>query len=133
MKKKTIRSIIIPSLVIVILFIVNFSTTVIIKNDNVFARYTYADKSIITELSDEDSKTVINILNGKRISIFDLPSCGFDENVAVIINGKTFCIACDECGTVYYKERNGYISLDNNENEKLREILSAYGFEWPCV
>lgn len=133
MKKKTIRSIIIPSLVIVILFIVNFSTTVIIKNDNVFAKYIYADKSIITELSDEDSKTVINILNGKHISIFDLPSCGFDENVAVIINDKTFCIACDECGTVYYKERNGYISLDNNENEKLREILSAYGFEWPCV
>ena len=25
-----------------------------------------------------------------------------------------------------------FISLDDNENEQLREILSDYGFEWPC-
>ena len=129
MRKKII--IMISVFVFLVLLIVNFFT-VIIGKENVTARYIYGDKNITTELTETDSNLVTEILNGKHISIFDLPSCGFDENVAVIINGKTFCIACDECGTVYFKERNGYISLDDSENKQLREILSDYGFEWPC-
>ena len=130
MSKKII--VIISVFVFIVLLIVNFFSVIIIGNENVSARYIYGDKNITTELTETDSNLVTEILNGKHISIFDLPSCGFDENVAVIINGKTFCIACDECGTVYFKERNGYISLDGNENEQLRNILSNYGFEWPC-
>lgn len=118
--------------IIIALLIFNFSTVLLLENRTVTARYIYGDKNITTELSQEDAKRVIKILNGKHISIFNLPACGFDENVAVIINGKTFCIACDECGTVYFKERNGYIDLEKSENEELRKILSDYGFEWPC-
>lgn len=118
--------------IIIALLIFNFSTVLLFENRTVTARYIYGDKNITTELSQEDAKRVIKILNGKHISIFNLPACGFDENVAVIINGKTFCIACDECGTVYFKERNGYIDLEKSENEELRKILSDYGFEWPC-
>ena len=130
MSKKII--VIISVFVVIVLLIVNFFSVIIIGNENVSARYIYGDKNITTELTETDSNLVTEILNGKHISIFDLPSCGFDENVAVIINGKTFCIACDECGTVYFKERNGYISLDDNENEQLRMILTNYGFAWPC-
>ena len=129
MRKKII--IMISVFVFLVLLIVNFFT-VIIGKENVTARYIYGDKNITTELSEEDSNIVTEILNGKHLSIFLLPACGFDENIAVIINGKTFCIACDECGTVYFKERNGYISLDDNENEQLRMILTNYGFAWPC-
>lgn len=96
-------------------------------------RYIYGEKNIETELLIEDKNAIIDILDGKLINIFDMPACGFVDDVAVIIGGKTFCIACDECGTVYYKERNGYISLNDDENIKLRTILSEYGFEWPCV
>ena len=130
MRKKII--VIISVFIFIVLLIVNFFSVIIISNENVSARYIYGDKNIMTELTEADSNLVTEILNGKHISIFDLPSCGFDENVAVIINGKTFCIACDECGTVYFKERNGYISLDDNENEQLRMILTNYGFAWPC-
>lgn len=129
MKKKTV--IIISIFIFIALFIVNL-TTVIIFGNKVSAKYIYGDKNIVTELSDEDAKVVTKILNGKHVSVFLLPACGFDENVAVIINGKTFCIACDACGTVYLKEHNGYIILDDNENVQLRNILSKYGFEWPC-
>ena len=130
MSKKII--VIISVFVFIVLLIVNFFSVIIIGNEYVSARYIYGDKNITTELSEEDSNIVTEILNGKHLSIFLLPACGFDENIAVIINGKTFCIACDECGTVYFKERNGYISLDDNENEQIRKILYDYGFEWPC-
>ncbi len=130
MKKKII--IFISICVLLVILIVNFSTVIIVGKENVTARYIYGDKNITTKLSEEDATLVAEILNGKHISIFELPACGFDENVSVIINDNTFCIACDECGTVYFKERNGYISLDDSENKQLREILSDYGFEWPC-
>lgn len=130
MKKKII--IIVSICVLLAFLIINFSTVIIIGKENVTARYIYGDKNITTELLEEDATLVAEILNGKYVSFFDLPSCGFDENVSVVINEKTFCIACDECGTVYFKERNGYISLDDSENKQLREILSDYGFEWPC-
>lgn len=129
MKKKIV--IIISILIIAAFFLLNVSTVKII-GDKASVRYIYGDKNITAELSDEDAEVIIEILNGKHISIFDLPSCGFDDNVAVIINGKTFCIACDECGTVYFKERNCCIILENDENIELRNILSNYGFEWPC-
>ena len=130
MKKKII--IFISICILLVILIVNFSTVIIVGKQNVTVRYIYGDKNITTELSEEDAALVTEILNGKHVSVFDLPSCGFDENVSVKINENTFCIACDECGTVYFKERNGYISLDDDENEQLREILSDYGFEWPC-
>lgn len=130
MKKKTL--IIISVIALLVLLFINFTTVIFIGNENVTARYIYGNKNIITELNQKDANVIIKILKGKHISVFELPACGFDENVAVIINGKTFCISCDECGTVYFKERNGYILLDDNENEQLREILSGYGFDWPC-
>lgn len=130
MKKKII--IIVSICVLLAFLIINFSTVIIIGKENVTARYIYGDKNITTELLEEDATLVAEILNGKYVSFFDLPSCGFDENVSVVIDEKTFCIACDECGTVYFKERNGYISLDDSENKQLREILSDYDFEWPC-
>ena len=130
MKKKIV--IVISIFIVLVLLIFNFSTVVFVGKENVTARYIYGEKNIVTELSDDDARMVSKILNGKHVNIFLLPACGFDENVAVVINGKTFCIACDECGTVYLKERNGYISLDDNENEEIRKILCNYGFEWPC-
>ena len=96
-------------------------------------RYIYGEKNIETELSIEDKNAIIDILDGKLINIFDMPACGFADDVAVIIGGKTFCIARDECGTVYYKEHNGYISLDSEENQRIRTILEDYGFSWPCI
>ena len=58
MKKKTV--IIISALALAVLLIINFSTVRII-GDKVTARYIYGDKNIITELSDEDAKTVTKI------------------------------------------------------------------------
>lgn len=131
MKKKLV--LVLVAFLCVTLLVVNFFYVRISSKETGTARYIYRDKNISTEISREDMNKIVGILNGKTIDPLILPACGFDENIAVVINGKTFCVACDECGTVYYKEHNGYISLDDNENEQLRNILSGYGFEWPCV
>jgi len=116
---------------IVILSIYSFVVD-IDKDELGIARYIYNDMSIETEISSEDMIVIAEILDGKYIDVFVLPACGFDENIAIVVGNKTFCIACDECGTIYFKESNGYIDLDCDENDKLRSILAGYGFEWPC-
>lgn len=133
MKKKVLFFVLVLSFAVIL--ILNFSFVKVNNRDAAIARYIYGDKNITAEISSEDIEKIAEILDGKRISVFDLPSCGFDENVAVVIGSKTFCIACDDCGTIYYKDKviKGYIYLDADENEKIRTVLENYGFEWPCV
>lgn len=130
MKNKLLISFLLIIAIVVCAF--NFFVVNVDRKDSAIARYIYKDKNIEVVISAEDMSVIAEILDGKSIDVFALPACGFDENVAVIINNKTFCIACDECGAVYLKERNGYISLESDENEQLRNILHDYGFEWPC-
>ena len=130
MKKRIL--IIVFFVTIIAILIVGYFTVNVNKNNIGTARYIYGEKNIETKISDEDMKEIVDILDGKHLSLM-LPACGFDENVAIVINNKTFCIACDACGSIYYKERKGYIKLNDDENEKIRSILENYGFSWPCV
>ena len=133
MKKKVFSVVLI--LFCAVVLILNFTFVRVNNRDTAIARYIYADKSITAEISEEDTKDIAEILDGKHISLFDLPSCGFDENVAVVIGNKTFCIACDDCATIFYKDKviKGYINLEADENEKIRTVLENCGFAWPCV
>lgn len=97
------------------------------------ANFVYADKNVSEEISKEDLETIDEIFSGKIINPFVLPSCGFDDNISIVADGKTFCPANDDCAIVYYKERKGYFNLSENEQARLRALLEKYGFEFPCV
>ena len=97
------------------------------------ANFVYADKNVSEEISKEDLEKIDEIFSGKIINPFVLPSCGFDDNISIVADGKTFCPANDDCAIVYYKERKGYFNLSENEQARLRALLEKYGFEFPCV
>lgn len=122
------------SLLLVMFIIFSFSSCskVEVADGEMIAVFRYGDIDITKPLSDEDAKTVREIFNGKSL-FSDSPSCGFDENVALIINGNTYCIACDTCGTIYNVEKDKYFNLNEKENETLRDLLCEYGFTFPCL
>ena len=97
------------------------------------ANFVYADKNVSEKISKEDLETIDEIFSGKIINPFVLPACGFDDNISIVADGKTFCPANDDCAIVYYKERKGYFNLSENEQARLRALLEKYGFEFPCV
>ena len=97
------------------------------------ANFVYADKNVSEEISKEDFETIDKIFSGQIINPFVLPSCGFDDNISIVADGKTFCPANDDCAIVYYKERKGYFNLSENEQAQFRALLEKYGFEFPCV
>ena len=113
------------------LFKLNKTNVNTINNGTVVFKYGEAD--ISKKLSDEDLNTIKNIFNNKKL-YKDSPSCGFSENIAVVLDGtQIFCIACDNCPIIYYKNEGLYFKISDQENELLRNILTRYGFHFPCV
>ena len=131
MKKYIVR---VSSLLLVLLMIFSFSSCskVEVAEGEMIAVFQYGDAEITKPLSDEDSEIVRKIFNRKSL-FSDSPSCGFSENIALIIDGNTYCIACDYCGKIYNVEEDKYFNLSDEENGTLRNMLCEYGFTFPCI
>ena len=113
--------------------VLGYAVVSVNEKGSAVANFVYADKNVSEEISKEDLETIDKIFSGKIINPFVLPSCGFDDNISIVADGKTFCPANDDCAIVYYKERKGYFNLSENEQARLRALLEKYGFEFPCV
>ena len=126
--------VLVSSFLLVVLMIFSFSSCskVEVAEGEMVAVFQYGDADITKPLSDEDSEIVRKIFNGKSL-FSDSPSCGFSEDVALIIDGNTYCIACDYCGIIYNVEEDKYFNLSDEENETLRNMLCEYGFTFPCI
>ena len=119
-------------LIVTMLFLFSSCTKVEIAAGEMVAVFRYGGVDITKPLSDEDSEIVRKIFNRKSL-FSDSPSCGFSENIALIIDGNTYCIACDYCGKIYNVEEDKYFNLSDEENGTLRNMLCEYGFTFPCI
>ena len=86
--------------------------------------------NIDAPLTREDAEEIKNIVNGKLL-YYDSPSCGFDEKVAVSLNGRLLMPACDTCPTLKYK--NKYMSVSKEQIATIHQIFAKYGGTFPCV
>ena len=101
------------------------------KKAEVYFQYGYT--AAINQLSNNEMESVKTILNGKKLYKDNL-SCGFSEAVSIKFDDEhTFCIARDTCPIIYWKEKNRYIRLTENEKTQLYNLLEPYGFIFPCV
>ena len=103
-----------------------------VADGEMVAVFRYADVDITKPVAHEDSETIREIFNKKNLYADSL-SCGFSENVALIIGNDTYCIACDDCGIIYSIKEDKYFNLSDKENETLRTLLGEYGFTFPCA
>ena len=85
------------------------------------------------QLSNDDLLLINNIFSGKKL-YNDNPSCGFTQNVSIILNNtESFYIACDSCPIIYWKNKNKYFRISEKEYSQLKDVLEKYGFTFPCV
>lgn len=95
--------------------------------------FEYNDTHHSHSLSDKDLETLKELFNDKRM-YKDTPSCGFCDEVSIVFNNsQTFCIAGDTCPIIYWKQKNMYFKLSEDEKTQLYKLLEAYGFSFPCV
>jgi len=94
-------------------------------------RFIYEKEKIITEIGADDLRTLAEMFRGREM-YSDSPSCGFSEDISLVIGGQTFCFANDGCAIIYISEKNRYFRITHEESVTLREILTSYGFHFPC-
>lgn len=87
------------------------------------------------ELTEAETNAVVKILEGKNYDFYfgSTPSCGFDQNIAIIVNGVRFAIACDSCGTLLSYRNLQYVEISNEERAVLEELFTSRGGKFPCI
>lgn len=92
--------------------------------------YNYDNKHISVTLTEAESNIVRDIFNKKEL-YNDEPSCGFDKNISIKFDNDYYCIACDSCGIVKFKDK--YFNISNSERSKVEKIFKKYGGTFPCI
>ena len=109
-----------------ILFIIfSFSNMPNVSHGSV--NYKVNEQNTTISLSNEDLSFLRKTFNGKFLYKGNL-YCGFEESTSVVLGDQIFCIACDGCAKVYWKNQNKYFNLSNREYLALMECLKKYGF-----
>ena len=98
--------------------------------------YDYNGVSFEDDLTADEVAFVAKILNGKSqdAGLFSgVPSCGFDRDIAIIIGGTRYALACDKCGTLQNCSTLAYIHISDSERQILEEIFTSRGGKFPCI
>lgn len=134
--KKYVFMLLIILLVSMVIFIVlhkNRDSIMLEEFKNIKAIYKYSNKESIMEIELEDIELIYNIFKEKELYNDEL-SCGFSENVSIVVDDLYyFYFALDGCPVIYFKNEDKYIKLSNEERDNLFNILEKYNFKFPCV
>lgn len=98
--------------------------------------YDYNGISFSEVLTEQETAAVAQILNGKRTVSYwgSTPSCGFDSDIAIVIGGTRYALACDKCTTLKVCGTLAtYIEISQSERDVLEKIFTSRGGKFPCV
>lgn len=119
-------------LCIAIIFCFSACKIFILPNQTAKLNYEYMNIVIHKDLTEQESNTVINIINGSSL-YNDMPACGFNDKICIEIEGKKYAIACDNC-SIMKDVSTGMYFYPTEENMKIiRNIFISYGAKIPCV
>lgn len=130
------RIILYISLLTLLLSLIGCSKVSVSENASCKVVYQYGDISFSEALTTEEASAVAQILAGKVKTQYwgSTPSCGYDRNIAIEVNGTRYALACDKCATLKVcGSVNTYIELTQEERNILEGIFTARGGKFPCV
>lgn len=85
------------------------------------------------ELTEEETAAIIEILDGKVGYYSPMPSCGFNDDIAITIGSVKFAIGCDGCGSVQNCNNLQFIDISNEERAIIDEMFASRGATFPCI
>lgn len=101
-----------------------------IPDANAVLNFVYSDKNINVTLNEEESTTIKDMFDRKRLYKDNL-ACGFTESVSISFDGMVFCVACDMCPIIKFD--NKFFRISEKDREILNLIFEKYGGFFPCV
>ena len=130
MSDKTKRIVIFAVVLIAVIAVVSFFFRPVYVSGNGTAVFHYDGIDIEEPLSESESAAIAKIVNG-HFPHFDMPACGFSNQIGIRFSGQTISIACDNCPTL--SVHGMYFQISEGEAAKFRSIMRAHGASFPCV
>lgn len=127
MKKIIIACVAILVLVVMLVMLLGIELVKIANVQSGSIVYTIGNSAVNSELNSEDLSTVVRLFDSK-VCTYENPSCGFDEEFQIILNSndgpQVFYIAQDACGLIFWKNKQKYFTLSDQDNSYLRNLLN---------
>ena len=95
-------------------------------------RFVYGEDSISQVLTPEEVEQVAEIFD-QEILLTDSPSCGFDEDISITIDGQVFAVARDNCGIIQHCDSGRYFSVSEEDIAFIHALFEQYGGDFPCI
>ncbi len=135
MKKNKKWFIIIPILCVILVVVLVFncmhSKVDVNENSVVGLKYVYGDENIDLTLTEDESKTILEMFNNREMYWDNGLSCGFDDEIYLSVGEGKFYPSCDGCDIIRYKGK--IFHLTEEEREELNTILNKYNAKFPCI
>ena len=120
---------------VILVSICGCAKTSVNKNADVTLSFVYGEDDIHVKLDDSETQKVIDILNGNNYNPISsgVPSCGFDKNISLKVDGRTFSIACDTCNCIQDLGNLRYFDIAKEDMDYIHSLFEKYGGYFPCV
>ncbi len=122
-------------LVLVALFLCGCTQTSVSEGEDVVLTFVYMEADIRVTLETEEAEKVISILDGNDYDSIGsgIPSCGFDENISLTVDGRVFAVACDTCNYLQDMGNYRYFSIPKEDMAYIHSLFQKYGGYFPCI
>ena len=134
-----IKLILAAGIAVLLLMAINYIRISRINTDfatKAYLKFHYIDKTIDTEIRDNDLKTLKDILQGFSYKDTATPGCGFDPNISITLTDGhksiTFCPACDMCEGFRIGNTNRYLDVSKEKRKLFEKIVKKHGMTFPC-
>ena len=136
-KKRWVRRIVWSLIAIAIIVWLIATSAHIGRPVSAVATFHYGDVHVEEPMKEKDMLQVWRAVNLHHLSRHTIPSCGFSDDCSVtLVDTKgtktTVCFACDDCANYYIAEEDAYSTTTRYRGDKVKEMLKAYGFVFPC-
>ncbi len=92
--------------------------------------------SIEEEMTAQEIEAFRTILEGKNSYsgfVGGFPSCGFDSDIAIVLDGTRYMVAMDRCGTLQISKNRQFIDVSMEEANIIYAIFENHGGKFPCI
>lgn len=86
------------------------------------------------KLTAEETNEIIKILDDKKQSDNGDPMCGFDKEISLRVDGKTYAPAQDECAIIMDCDSGQYYEISEDGKDIIEDIFEKHGAKLPyCI
>ena len=115
---------------VILILLCSCSKTSVSADQDVTLTYITSDKNIQVQLTDEEAKKVISILDG---NLYDptggVPSCGFSKDRSLKVGSRTYAIAGDACNYIQDCTALKYFTISDDEMTYIHDLFLKYNGE----